>query len=274
MINIGSLKTLARSENKGQFIVDNLGNAIRSAKYRIYLQDDFKLYQLPINPETFKTTLSGNNDQYNVLGLGDVVKPRLPKLKEWSWDGLFMADFTDPLNIPCLIFPPSTYITVIENAMKNKKPLKFIQNSMDLIKGWVSGENVKVVIDDFKYEERGGEVGDIYYSITLREYKHFAPKMLMYLGDATDTTKLEQKVLDSGKEITKGSKITGNGKIYRALGIDNGTMEVKESIMQTSYEGVIKNIFESNGKTFAEITDGKSTWYAETDLIQVVGGGS
>ena len=158
--------------------------------------------------------------------------------------------------------------------MKNKKPIKFVQNSIGLIKSWVSGENCKVVVEDFKYEERGGEVGDIYYSIVIKEYKHFAPQLIMQIGEGTDTTLIEKKVLDSGKEMTRGVRVEGSGDVFRTMGIKNGQFEVGNLQTKTGITGTVKNLFNSNGIDYAEVlTDNGDTLVAKTSDIGVIASG-
>lgn len=277
MINTGALSSLVSSSNKGQFITQNLGNAISSVIYRMYLESasfgKLSLMQLPINPETFKTTASGSNDVYNIVGIGDVVRPRTPKLKEWSWDGLFMSDPTDPLNIPGLIYPPSIYISCIEKAMNDKTPIKFIQNSVGLVSKWLTGANCNVVIEDFKYEERGGEVGDIYYSITLKEYRNFGLQSLLLL-DGFDNTVLTKSTRSTGKELTDKVKVTGNGDFMQTIQMDNGKLAGGNYTSITNFEGEVIGVpMEIDGTPCVKVKDTKGNiFYTATKNVKVSGG--
>lgn len=270
MINIGNLKTLATSKDKGKYVLNNLGGALKSVIYRMYISEGKMVYQLPINPETFKTNCGSNNDIYNVLGQGDVVRPRLPKLREWSWDGLFMSDAFDPLNIPGLIFPPMIYVTAIERIQKSKKPVKFMQNTVDLV-GSFFGANTKVVVEDFRYEERGGEVGDIYYSIVLKEYKEFGMSVIP-LVEGIDTSQVSKKFLDSGYELVDGAELEISGEVAQCMKMENGQMKATEYITKTNLTGKQEGaVFNMGGKPYVKVKAGESTYFVSTNNAHVKG---
>lgn len=160
--------------------VDIMGDLV----YRLYLQekDGKMVYQIPVNPEIFRTDIQANLDNYNVLNTGDIIRIRKPQLKTWNWDGVFLNDLANPLNSYGVIFPPTTYVYLFEKWMKNKTVLKFMVNSFSLLNKLCKGENRLCTIENFKYEDRGGEVGDIYYSIQLREYREYNSKLILTEG--------------------------------------------------------------------------------------------
>lgn len=164
-------------------VPNSIVSLVSDLLYRIYFQDKTGMvYQIPVNPESFRTEVVANIDNYNIVGVGDIIRPRTRQLKKWSWDGVFMLDITDPLNSYGLILLPQIYVTMIEKWMKEKQVIKFMQNSVNLAASLLNGSNNRVVIDKFEYEDRGGEPGDIYYSISLTEFREYGVSIISTEG--------------------------------------------------------------------------------------------
>ena len=117
--------------------------------------------------------VSQSSDLYtkNLIGLGDVVKSKIPKLREWSWEGLLMRDVFDPLNVMGSVLPPGSYIKMWEQMQAEGSPFNFAYISMNAAIQFIKQTNTLALIKDFSWEERGGEPGDIYYNITITEYR-------------------------------------------------------------------------------------------------------
>lgn len=134
----------------------------------IYLQFGSKL-KIPVNPEQIEIKRPGNNKEYDVLGLGQIVVPRKPKLMTVSWESFFPADSGDPYTYSSAK-SPQTYVKRIEQAMKSKQVGRLIITRSELY-----DTNMRCIIADFETTDKGGEPGEIYYSIELQEYKSYAP---------------------------------------------------------------------------------------------------
>lgn len=207
------IKTLGSklyTKNQGKF--QNIVRTAENLIYRMYIQDDWKIIQLPINPESFKITMNGTIENVSIVGIGDVAIPKTRALKTFSWNGFFMLDMLDPINNTNIIFPPIFYVKFIQKLEESKKPFKFMQNSISLVSSFFDSKNYKVLIDKFEYEDRGGEPGDIYYSITLREYRDFGINILnldkMNLDtEGIDLSQLTENPRDFGNNLTVDKQI-------------------------------------------------------------------
>lgn len=146
-------------------------NLINSLYYRIYIKTDSHIINLPVNPEKIKYSNEIRTDEYYSFTKGHIVRNIGLKLQTVSFEGVFIKDFTEPLNNVGLVLPPQFYTSYIENLMKTQKSFQFMGNSVDLILGFIQKDNFQAVIKQFDYEERGGEPGDIYYSLVIQEYK-------------------------------------------------------------------------------------------------------
>lgn len=146
-------------------------NLINSLYYRIYIKTDSHIINLPVNPEKIKYSNEIRTDEYYSFTKGHIVRNIGLKLQTVSFEGVFIKDFTEPLNNVGLVLPPQFYTSYIENLMKTQKSFQFMGNSVDLILGFIQKDSFQAVIKQFDYEERGGEPGDIYYSLVIQEYK-------------------------------------------------------------------------------------------------------
>jgi len=85
-------------------------------------------------------------------------------LKEFSFSALLPRDFNPSFceyeNIP----DPWTVIETLERWRNTRRPCRFIVTNTPI--------NYPVTIRDFSYDpERAGEPGDIYFNLTLKEYR-------------------------------------------------------------------------------------------------------
>jgi nucleoid-associated protein YgaU len=137
--------------------------------------------QLPVNPESYEVSMDVNHNDSEVVNLGEVTQMGNAGLKSISLSSFFPRDydsgFCEYLKIP----KPIDAVRKIEHWAKTKRPI--------LVS--ITGTNVyfKASIRNFTYSEKGGEVGDIYYTIELKEYR--APKIRKY-----DPTKKVTKPVD------------------------------------------------------------------------------
>ena len=137
--------------------------------YRIDLKLDGTTYPIPVLPETLSVKCAGNSQTAMVLGLGEINRLRGQALTEVAWESFFPAD----LSLPCIsttrAYEPSEYARRISAFLGKKKAgrLYIEGDGIDL--------SLPVSVDSFSYEERGGQEGDLYYTIRLREWKDYSP---------------------------------------------------------------------------------------------------
>lgn len=138
--------------------------------YKVYLSQETKerliTISLPIPPEDIELKLDVDNIGYNVLQIGEVIKPGDKKLKKFDIKSYLPANKD-----------PEVFIEVIEKMIENKLPIRFVINRRDKNK-LLFDMNIEVVIDNFTYKENGGEIGDIYYTLKFTEYKEFKAKVI------------------------------------------------------------------------------------------------
>lgn len=120
-------------------------------------------FSLPQLPEKIKFTYPSGNKTFELVNLGEVSLLKNPKLNEISFDSYF------PYSAE---FRPVFYINKILGWKESKQVIRFIftGSTLDI--------NTLCSIENFEIEEKGGEPGDIYYSIKLKRYVPYKAKKL------------------------------------------------------------------------------------------------
>ncbi len=192
-------------------------------RYGIYFQREGDLaYLLPVNPETLPVARSAGNGEYNVLGIGPIMIPRLPDLRRVSISSYFPGrPFSGMLIGQRGFMPPEEYITFFENAMRDREvivyhPIRYYENG----EGFRGGDDdgFQCLVTRFDTEERGGETGDFYYTLELVEYREYAPQELTFqprtaAAAAVVATPEPTRAIPAG-QIVVGSTCVINGKYY------------------------------------------------------------
>ena len=163
---------------------------------------DFELLDLPVNPSEVTITYPANPTNYDVEGVGDVVIPRIPKLANVTFDSFFPREriFTTGINSESW-HTPEWYVNFFKNLQKSGEPFELtIVRGSDYYyaKNDWSGDAAyfsmaqsnyfdttfeKAVLLDISITDKGGEPGDIYYSMTISEYRDASPKTMAELAN-------------------------------------------------------------------------------------------
>lgn len=192
--------------------------------YGIFFQrqnaEDTELVRLPVNPEKLPITQANANDEYNVLGIGPIMVPRIPDLKVVTIESYFPGKIDRMTLTSGDFLPPEFYIKFFRDAMKNKELLTFTPTRYyeDGTPYFTGDPGITVLVTDFQTEERGGETGDFYYSLELTEYRDYSPLTVQIQEAATSTapavaTAEETRNIPAG-QLYVGATVTLNGSYY------------------------------------------------------------
>lgn len=139
--------------------------------YKMALIIEGREISIPVLPEKLTVKAAGKNERTTVLELGEIYILRKKGLREVAWESFFPVN-----NAPYVtgtIREPIDIVRAIENSRDTPSPIRFILVGTDL------DINIRFGIESFEYNERAGEVGDIYYSIKLVEWKDYSPKRII-----------------------------------------------------------------------------------------------
>ena len=126
---------------------------------------------IPVLPAKLNVSSPGKNERVTVLELGEVLLLRKKGLRILSWES-FLPVSKAPYTVG-QIRDPVSIVQAIQKARDQKSPVRFLITGTDL------DCNLRMGIDSFEYEERSGELGDLYYTIKLYEWKDISPKRIV-----------------------------------------------------------------------------------------------
>ena len=192
--------------------------------FGLFFTRDNTVIRLPINPEKLPVARGNENDEYNVLGIGPIMVPRLPSLRVVTISSFFPGRITPMVLNSGQFQPPEFFIQFFESAMKEKAPIlytpvRYYENGEPFMTG---DPGFEVLVTQFDTEERGGETGDFYYDLELTEYKDYSPQAMQTAQQAatsTDTTQAAQVTTEPARGIPQGQLVVGstctlNGQYY------------------------------------------------------------
>lgn len=139
-------------------------------KYQMFLVMGSREIEIPVLPEKLAISSPGQNETVNVLGLGEVNKLRKKGLREVSFESFFPAHATP--YVTGKLTTPIAIIKALQAFRDERTPIRLLLLGSDL------DINMQMAVEELSYEERAGEVGDIYYSITLKEWRQYSAAKL------------------------------------------------------------------------------------------------
>lgn len=151
-------------------------------EYKLYFGlDTGEGFNIPVLPEELKISQGGDNKTYDIINLGEINVLNKPKLEVIEFESYF-PKHRGPYVSSEHLFEPSFYISLINKWRNEEKPIRVILVGSPLeINGLFS-------IEDFPYSEKGGEVGDVYYSLELKKYKSYAAKKVSIVNKNSTTS--------------------------------------------------------------------------------------
>ena len=127
-----------------------------------------KSVTFPISPASFTVSDSYGNSSVTINSLGEMNMLGKRKLSSLSFSSFFPAQYYE-FQQAFSLHDPYSYVDDIKAMAEMGQPSRIS----------ISGTTVSmpVSIDDFQYSEKDG-TGDVYFSITLREYRDFTTSIL------------------------------------------------------------------------------------------------
>lgn len=148
-------------------------------KYGLYIAKGTQVVRIPVNPQEYPIQMDGNNDTYDVMGIGEIMIPRIPKLRVIPWESYFPVSRDDPLALNTGAFwTPDHYIRFFRNAMIGGQILRFVANRYMEDGAPLFDTNIQCLVSKFEISEKGGMTGDVFYSVELTEYRNYAPAVV------------------------------------------------------------------------------------------------
>lgn len=178
----------------------------------IYLVFGRHEMRIPVNPEEIEISYPTDNEEYDVIGVGKVVVPRKPSLQEVSWEGFFPASFSAPY-VNSGAQSPETYLYFIQKALEKHLTIRLI-----ITRSRLYDTNLTCIIDSFTTTDKGGEPGDMYYSIRLKEYRDYKPETVQIITSPSPAQQPQaaaqaQRPVET-PTLRVGAEVIVNGKYW------------------------------------------------------------
>ncbi|NCU30387.1 hypothetical protein EOM57_01130 [Candidatus Saccharibacteria bacterium] len=135
----------------------------------IFIEYDNRVVALPVNPQEIMLLREGNNETTEIVSLGEINMLKAPKLAGLSFECFFPPNADASYVLTKGDFrAPDFYIDFIEAIRKAKKPCRFIVSKTKI--------NLLASIETFSYGIKAGPVGEVYYSLAIKEYVNYGVK--------------------------------------------------------------------------------------------------
>lgn len=123
----------------------------------LYFTYKNKTIKLPIPPENLEIVKAGNNQNEEVVGLGEINIIKFPRLKTFEVSAWFPEEED-----------PKEYEKFFDLVRDERKPVKFIATRLNY--------NMLVSVDAFTVDTRSGEEGDLYFTLEFQEWRDYTPQ--------------------------------------------------------------------------------------------------
>lgn len=192
--------------------------------YRIWFVTDSETITLPVNPLEVSTTFGADNTNYNVVGVGEVIVPRTPKLATISFESFFPKTgiFQTYVNEESW-YEPKDYVSFFRELQTNRVVFKLVVCRADGF-DQTFDTNFSAILNDFTIIDKGGEPGDVYYSMSVSEWRNFLPEVLEVKvngeEDADGNTVTKRQLVPIKQRVTPtipmsvGQQVEVTGKVY------------------------------------------------------------
>lgn len=236
--------------------------------------------RLPVNPPELTVSYEGDNTNYNLISLGEVVVPRTPKLATVHISSFFPADryiagtvsnVEYDGQIQSARFQPKTYIEFFQRLQRKRQVFQFIVNRYDVDKPMFD-TTFSAVVSSFSIVDKGGESGDVYFELDIQEYRDTSPQEVEMISedvenDTTYLTTIKQRSIDED-EFVVGDMVTVSGPVYETD--DQSALAYATSIKHiNNMKGVVGRVLPPNKRTeFNRVYISGLGWVQKSDCIK------
>lgn len=121
--------------------------------------------RLPVNPESNPYSSPFGYEETEVEGLGEITTVKRRGLKEFEistfWPKLYNPTYCGYSGF----ITPSAFVKKVESWRNKREPIRYVVTG-------AASVNIEVTIRDFQVEaERAGEPGDVYFALSLKEWR-------------------------------------------------------------------------------------------------------
>jgi hypothetical protein len=154
-----------------------------------------------------------------MIDKGEVIIPRNTKLATVEISSFFPRNSYMSGTVSDSWYTPEGYVKFFQALLKEKIVFQFIINRWDCQEEMFD-TNFDAIITSFKITDKGGESGDVYYSITVSEYRNTKPQETEIISEdaENDTTYIAINDIRDvpHDEIVVGDMVTVSGPCFES----------------------------------------------------------
>ena len=137
--------------------------------------------RIPVNPEEFVVSVGTKDKSVDIVGLGEILVAQSKVAREFSFSSFFPAQKFPGIQTGKVEKKPTTLRDTLMKWKNSKKPVHLIVTE--------HGIDCFCRITKFRPTEKGGDVGTIYYDITLKEYTEVTIRQITIKKETPTTPK-------------------------------------------------------------------------------------
>lgn len=180
--------------------------------------------RFPVHPESITVESPFGFEDVHVTHLGEYSVFGERPLKSIKFSAFFPGEYNSSYCEYSEIQSPSSYVSQIESWRDKKKPLRLV------VAG--TGVNIAVTVREFSLDyERAGAIGDVYFTLSLKEYRHQGARESIDVS----TTPTASMVKAAQRPPVVNKAINSGAKTYTVKAGDSLT-KVFEKDWQKVYE--------------------------------------
>lgn len=218
----------------------------------ISLQYENNFLKFQVNPEKLKKDIPSESNTVDIEGIGQIGIPTYPKLATITISSFFWQDKN--------ILPSALYVSWLEKWQKSKKPAKLIVTMLNY--------SMYVTCEHFWHERRAGEESDIYYELSLQEYRPYGAKFVNVQNPVDYFEKLINANLDVPIliDIPRPQRTNNKAKIENPYVVENNETLVLIARAITGKSEDWKKIYENNKEKLGNFISGDEEIPAGTEI--------
>lgn len=203
--------------------------------YRFYLKQGEKQLLFPVTPSRMVSKTGSGNKQVSILQMGQMSLLRFPNLREIRFTALFPGRQYHFVQVEDGFHEPSYFWELLQEFQQAKKPVQFLVFRQLADGSRIFCENIQMTLEDLQITEKGGEQGDLWVEISLREYKEAKSVKYEAIQEGEKTVlsssgaQREEKEAPKTYTVQKGDSLWaiarknyGSGERYKEIAQKNG----------------------------------------------------
>ncbi|MBB6632756.1 LysM peptidoglycan-binding domain-containing protein [Cohnella thailandensis] len=214
-------------------------------------------FELPILPAEIGASTGGDGASHDVFGLGKINVIKDHGLAEYTIESFFPAN-TNPFITAAIVLEPMAYVDYLMRWWETKRPIRFVYT------GSTMEVNIPASIESFEWREKAGAIGDIEYTLKLKEYRFYAAQQVKVTSvqstnakatvtksapkRADDRVPPKTYTLAAGDSLwTVAQKTLGDGSRWKEIQTLN---KISDAQTKTLRVGLVLNL-PTSGKAYA-----------------------